>query len=143
MSTVPACLPRNPQDRRSIIFYRRAAVTAFIAYLTLNFCLDFAHGTSSRLVLTTLAGTLFVGFVVFVSLLVMRCVDEFQRVLLNRAFVVATFVTLGLVAVWGHVEAFSGVPLASVPIVVVPIMLICITAAAKLLIFRRYKSPAE
>jgi hypothetical protein len=69
--------------------------------------------------------------------------DEFQRVLLTQSFVWATVITMGFATVWGFVETFSHGTVPHFPVILVPAVLSLTTAAAKVFIFRKHKSPAE
>jgi hypothetical protein len=135
--------PKNPADRE---YRRRCQVIAcfslvfYIAFSQLS--LRYPHGVLS-LVLAGLAGACFFTELVSLGFLTMRLRDEFQRILLTRSFVWATVITMALSTVWGFVELHSHGTVPHVPILALPAILIFITAAAKLLIFRRYRSPAE
>jgi hypothetical protein len=69
--------------------------------------------------------------------------DEFQRVLLTRSFIWATFATMALCGIWGFVELNGRGDVPHVPLAMLPILLMSFTAAAKLIIFRQHKSPGE
>jgi hypothetical protein len=133
----------NPQDRQ---FIRRGQVivcAAVAVYVPASQAATRTESAAIKVPLATLAGLAFFAELVAGGLLVSRKMDEFQRVLLVRSFLWATVVTMGLVTVWGFVDLCSHHTLGRVDIIWVPMVLIGITAAAKLLIFRQYKSPVE
>lgn len=95
------------------------------------------------LILAGLAGAFYFAFFVTVGVLALGIRDEFQRVLLTRAFLWATIITMGLAMVWGFVELGSHNTVPHLPVLILPALLVAITAAAKVFFFRRHKSPAE
>jgi hypothetical protein len=134
---------KNPADRQ---FRRRCQIaisSSLVLYIVCSqLSLRYPHGLLS-LVLAGLAGASFFTELISVGLLVVRIRDEFQRILLTRSFLWATVITMGFATIWGFVELHSHGTLPHLPLVFVPIILICVTAAAKLLIFRQYRSPVE
>jgi hypothetical protein len=69
--------------------------------------------------------------------------DEFQRALLLRSFVWATVITMAVVTIWGFVELRAHGTVPHMGVIWVPMLLVCLTAAAKLLIFRQYRPASE
>ena len=94
-------------------------------------------------VLLALAGLFFFAELIALGLLVNRKFDEFQRVLLIRSFVWATVITMGLTTVEGFVELGSHGTAPRVPLGYVPVVLLVITALAKVFIFRRNRPVSE
>jgi hypothetical protein len=133
----------NPLDRRFIRCCQVVACAGVAIYVPASQAAMRMDSPLVKIPMATLAGLAFFSELVAVGLLVSRKMDEFQRVLLVRSFVWATVVTMGLVTVWGFVDLCSHHTLGRVDIIWVPMVLIGITAAAKLLIFRQYKSPVE
>ncbi len=137
------CQPNNPADRK---FIRRGQIitsVCLIAYLVCAQIIRDKPVTPTRIVFAALAGAFFFALLVNSGTLVLRRFDEFQRILLTRSFVWATVITMGFATVWGMAELFSHDTIPQVSLVWLPIILVCITAAAKVFIFRQHKSPAE
>ena len=133
---------RNSADLR---FRRRCQVTASSCLVLFIVCSQFSlrHPTGPfSLALAGLAGAFFFAEVVSVGFLIFRIRDEFQRILLTRSFVWATIITMAFTTIWGFIELHSH-SLGQLPILSIPALLVCITAAAKLLIFRQYRSPRD
>ena len=134
---------KNPADRQ---FRRRCQIaisSSLVLYIVCSqLSLRYPHGLFS-LVLAGLAGAFFFTELVSVAFLVVRIRDEFQRILLTRSFIWATVITMGFATIWGFVELHSHGTVPHLPILLLPVILVCVTAAAKLLIFRQYRSPAE
>lgn len=127
------------QNRR----YQRFTGVCLLGYLaTLQTTLRMSPGLF-RLALATLTGCFIFALLVGAGLRVLNMQDEFQRVLLQRSFVWATIVTTGLATIWGFVETYSQTTVPQVPVIFLPLILILLTAAAKVLLFRRHRSPAE
>jgi hypothetical protein len=95
------------------------------------------------LVLDGCAGAFFFAELISVGLLILHIRDEFQRILLTRSFLWATVITMGFTTIWGFIELHSHGTVPHLPTIFLPIVLICVTAAAKLLIFRQHRSPVE
>jgi len=95
------------------------------------------------LALAGLAGAAFFTEVVSVGLLLGRLRDEFQRTLLLRSFVWATVITMAVVTIWGFIELRAHGTVPHVGVIWVPMLMVCLTAAAKLLIFRQYRPAGE
>jgi hypothetical protein len=134
---------KNPADRQ---FRRRCQVIAgssLVLYLACSqISLRYPHGVMS-LVLAGLAGAAFFTELLSVAFLLVRIRDEFQRILLIRSFIWGTVITMGFATIWGFVELHSHGTVPHLPILLMPVILVCVTAAAKLLIFRQYRSPVE
>ena len=133
----------RPKDRE---YVRRNQIIAAVGVAIYVPCMQLAtraNETWIKIPLAILAGTAFFAELVAVGLLLNRRMDEFQRALLLRSFLWATVVTMGLVTVWGFIDLCSHHTAGRVDIIWVPLILICITAAAKLLIFRQHKPPTE
>jgi hypothetical protein len=134
---------KNPADRQ---FRRRCQVIAGSSLVLYMACsqlsLRYPHGLLS-LVLAGLAGAAFFTEFLSVAFLLVRTFDEFQRILLTRSFLWATVITMGFATIWGFVELHSHGTVPHLPILLMPVILVCVTVAAKLLIFRQYRSPAE
>ena len=138
------CPPvRIAADRR---FKRRCQIIGcwcLVFYIVCSqLSLRFPH-TPFSLVLAGLGGAFFFAEVVSLGFLVFRVRDEFQRILLTRSLVWATAVTMAISTVWGFVELRGHGAVPHLDIIWIPILLLCVTAAAKVLIFRQFKSPAE
>ena len=101
------------------------------------------HGSPMGLVLSGFAGAAFFAELVSVGLLTTRLRDEFQRTLLLRSFVWATLTTMGCTTVWGFIEMHSRGTVPHLDVIWIPMILVCFTAAAKLLIFRQYRPESE
>jgi hypothetical protein len=52
-------------------------------------------------------------------------------------------ITIAVVTIWGFVELRADGTVPHVGVIWVPILLVCLTAAAKLLIFRQYRPASE
>jgi hypothetical protein len=133
----------RPADR---LFRRRCLVAAclfLVLYLVCSQLSLYVGRGPAGLALAGLAGACFFGELVAVAFLVVRIRDEFQRVLLTQSFVWASVLTTLLATVWGFMELHDHEHLPHIPVLVLPFLLILLTAAAKLVIFRQHKSPAE
>ena len=84
-------------------------------------------------------GAAFFAELTTVGILVTRLRDEFQRALLTRSFLWATLITMALTTVLGSIELHGHGAVPHLDILWIPILLVCVTAAAKVCIFRRYK----
>ena len=130
---------RNPADLQ---FRRRSQIVTVISLLLFVACSQASarlHGTPIGLVLAGLAGVGFFAELISVGLLITRLRDEFQRILLTRSFIWATIITMALATVWGFIELQARGAVPHLDIIWIPMILICITAAAKLFIFRQYR----
>jgi hypothetical protein len=137
------CQPaKNPTDRQYRRRCQQATSLCLIAFLA---CFHLFRPATGPLALffSGLAGAFYFGIFISTGLLVMRKFDEFQRILLTQSFIWATVVTMSIITIWGFVELGSHNTVPRLPIVFLPILLLCITAAAKLLIFRQHRSPVE
>jgi hypothetical protein len=133
----------RPADR---LFRRRCQAVASACLVLYIACsqLSLHAGTGPLgLTLAGLAGASIFGEFVAVTFLVVRIRDEFQRVLLTQSFLWASVLTMAFATIWGMIELHSHDTVPHIPILVVPFILIILTAAAKLIIFRQHKSPAE
>jgi hypothetical protein len=89
------------------------------------------------------AGASFFAELVSVGLLITRLRDEFQRALLLRSFIWATLITMAFTTTWGVIELREPGAVPHLDIIWIPIALVCVTAAAKLFIFRQYRPQSE
>ncbi len=134
---------RNSADRR---FRRRCQIIISASLVLFLVCsqLSLHHPTGVlSLTLAGLAGAFFFAELIGVGLLVFRIRDEFQRILLTRSFIWATIITMAFTTIWGFIELHAHDHLGRLPVLCIPFILIFTTAAAKLLIFRQYRSPSE
>ena len=132
---------KNPADRR----FRRKCQLAVGLSLALyaassQASLRLHHGVAAGIILAGVAGAAFFAELLSVGLLTMRLRDEFQRVLLTRSFIWATLITMAFSTIWGFVELHAPGAVPHLDIIWIPMILICVTTAAKLLIFRRYQA---
>jgi hypothetical protein len=128
------------------LFRRRCQIAAsacLVLYIACSQLSLHAGRGPIGLTLAGLGGAAFFGEVVAIAFLAVRIRDEFQRALLTQSFLWASVLTMALVTVWGFIELHSHDTLPRIPILIVPFLLIVLTAAAKLIIFRQHKSPAE
>ena len=137
------CPPlKNPVHRRFRRHCQIACSLSLIVYIACSQASLRMHSSKAALPLAGLAGSAFFTELVSAGLLITRLRDEFQRILLTRSFVWATLITMGFTTVWGFLELRrQGVP--HLDIIWIPIILICVTAAAKVLIFRQYRPESE
>jgi hypothetical protein len=134
---------KSPADRR---FRRHCQIATGLSLVVFTVCSQAAlrlHGNPMGLVLSGFAGAAFFAELVSVGLLTTRLRDEFQRTLLLRSFVWATLITMGCTTVWGFVEMHSHGTVPHLDVIWIPMILVCFTAAAKLLIFRQYRPESE
>lgn len=127
-------------------FARRCRISISVSLVLFLGCSQLASRYPNGMlspILAGLAGAFFFAELVSSGLLLLRMRDEFQRILLTRSFLWATVITMGFATVWGFVEVHGHGMVPEVPILSVPAVLIFVTAAAKLLIFRKYRSPSE
>lgn len=133
------CRIHPAQNRR----YQRATIAFFLTYIVLSQVTTHLHQGPLRLLCAGLSGGAFFFILVIAGMRIMNMRDEFQRILLTRSFVWATVITMGFATTWGFVETFSHGTIPRFPIILMPVILILTTAAAKVLIFRKHKSPSE
>jgi hypothetical protein len=134
---------KSPADRR---FRRHCQIATVLSLVVFTVCSQAAlwlHGNPMGLVLSGFAGAAFFAELVSVGLLTARLRDEFQRTLLMRSFVWATLITMGCTTVWGFIELHSRSTVPHLDVIWIPMILVCFTAAAKLLIFRQYRPESE
>ena len=134
---------KSPADRQ---LRRRCQITGAVSvllYLTGSQASLRMHNSPLRLALAGVAGAAFFAELVSVGLLVTRLRDEFQRTLLTRSFIWATLITMGFTTTWGFVELHARGAVPHLDIIWIPIALVCVTAAAKLFIFRQYRPQSE
>jgi len=132
--------PLSEADRRAVIRYRRWSAGLFLLFLGVNYLLEHQQAGHAKTALALVTGTSFFAFCVAIARLVMSRLDEFQRVLMTRSFLWATFITMGLVSVWSYWEEFAGG--VHLPLLDVPVALIVMTAVVKVVVFRQ-NSPGE
>jgi hypothetical protein len=132
--------PADRQFRRRCVGIASSCLVSYIACAQL--AMKVGHGPAG-MVLAGFAGAFFFAELVTVALLVVRMRDEFQRALLTQSFVWATVVTMAIATVWGFVELHGRDGFPHMPVLLVPALLIVFTTAAKVIVFRRHKSPAE
>jgi hypothetical protein len=101
------------------------------------------HNTAMGIVLAGIAGASIFAELVSVGLLLTRLRDEFQRALLTRSFIWGTVITMALTMIWGFIELHARGVVPHLNIIWIPIILVFITTAAKLLIFRQYRPGNE
>ncbi len=125
---------------------RRCRIAVGLCLLTYSVCSQTAlrvENASFRLALSGVAGAAFFAELVSVGILITRLRDEFQRMLLLRSFLWGTLVTMAFATIWGFMEVHGGSEIPHINLLWVPIALICITAGAKLLIFRKYRPESD
>jgi hypothetical protein len=132
----------NPVKRRITRRSQMLASACLLIYLGTSQLATRTTGPFS-MALAVIAGLSIFGEVFFVGNMVLTLRDEFQQILLTRSFVWATVITMGIVTVWGFVELHGRDSVPHLPVVMVPVMLLILTAFAKLIIFRQHKSPTE
>jgi hypothetical protein len=134
---------RNPSDRRFVRRCLLAAVLCLVVYLVSSQTVLRIPQGALTIPLAGLAGLGLFGELVSVGLLILRKQDEFQRVLLTRSFLWAAVITMGLTTVWGNLELCARQLVPHLDIIWIPLILVFVTAAAKLLIFRKYRADHE
>ena len=132
--------PANRQYRRRCQIVISISLVCYIAFSQLSQRLG--HGTAG-LVAAGLGGAAFFAELVALSFLVFRLRDEFQRILLTQSFLWATVITMGIAMIWGFIELHARDEFPHMPVLMIPAILIVLTTAAKLIIFRQHKSPQE
>jgi hypothetical protein len=134
---------KSPADRQ---FRRHCQISTGLSLVVYIACSQAAlriHGNAIGLVLSGFAGAAFFAELVSVGLLTARLRDEFQRTLLMRSFVWATLITMGCTTIWGFIEMHSRGTVPHLDVIWIPMILVCFTAAAKLLIFRHYRPESD
>jgi hypothetical protein len=134
---------KNPADRQ---FRRRCQIVTGLCVVLYVLCSQASmrmHSSLVGLVLAGIAGAAFFAELISVGLLTTRLRDEFQRTLLIRSFIWATLITMGFATIWGFIELHSRGMVPHLDVIWIPIILLCCTAAAKLLIFRQYRPDGE
>lgn len=120
-----------------------ATATSLILYLVCSQLSLHLHTGLLSLVLAGLSGAFFFAELVSFGTLVFGIRDEFQRILLTRAFLAASLITMAFTTVWGFVELHAHGSVPHLHLLAIPLMLILLTTAAKVFIFRQYRSPSE
>ena len=137
------CQPNNPADRKFIRRGQKITSVCLVAYLVCAQIIRDKPVTPTRIACAALAGAFFFALLVNTASIILRRFDEFQRVLLTRSFLWATVITMGFATIWGFAELFSHDTIPHVSLVWLPLILVLITTAAKVFIFRQHKSPTE
>jgi hypothetical protein len=138
------CLPvRNSADRQYRRYCQIAVSLSLVLYIVCSQASLRMHNNRFGLALAGMAGASFFVEILSVGLLVSRLRDEFQRILLTRSFVWATLITMALTTIWGFIELHAKGTLPHLNVLWIPVMLICVTAGAKVLIFRHYRPESE
>ena len=132
--------PADLQYRRRCQITASAALVLYIGFSQLS--LRLGHGPAG-LAAAGVGGACFYAELIALGLLAARLRDEFQRILLTQSFLWATLITMGIATVWGFIELHARGNFPHMPVLVIPAILIVLTTAAKLIIFRRHKSPQE
>jgi ABC-type enterochelin transport system permease subunit len=134
---------RNPADQRYARRCQRVTSVSLVGYLVCaHFVMD-RPVTPTRILLAGLAGAFFFTLLISSGLLILRKFDEFQRILITRSFLWATVITMGFSVIWGFVELFSRGNVPNLSIIWIPVILITLTAGAKVFIFRQHRSPLD
>jgi chromate transport protein ChrA len=133
----------QPTERQFRRRYRVIGAVCLLLYIASSQLSMYVGRTLPGYILAAFAGAFIFGEIVALTFLAVRIRDEFQRVLLTQSFLWASVLTMAFATIWGMVELHSHETLPHVPILVVPFLLVILTAAAKLVIFRQHKSPAE
>jgi hypothetical protein len=138
------CLPvRNAADRQ---FRRSCQIGVGVSLLLYIVCSQASmrlHNGIPGMVLAGLAGASFFTELVSVGLMVTRLRDEFQRILLTRSFIWATLITMGFATIWGFMEQHASGNVPHLDVLWIPVILVCVTAGAKVFIFRQYRPASE
>jgi hypothetical protein len=133
----------HPTNRFNQRRYGALASVFFLLMMACELLLPSApHGIPS-LVVAGGIGAFFCAELATFALLALSRFDEFQRVLLTRSFIWATFATMALCSIWGFVELHGRAEVPHLQLMMLPVILALFTAAAKLILFRQHKSPAE
>ena len=90
--------PRNRPFRRRCQIGVALSLSLYIVFSQMSLR---THGSPVGLVLAGLSGAFFFAELTLVATLVVRMRDEFQRILLTRAFLSATWITMGFVTCGG------------------------------------------
>ncbi|MGB6132591.1 MAG: hypothetical protein WBG54_12490 [Acidobacteriaceae bacterium] len=134
---------RNAADRRFRRQCQIATGISLILYMAFSQASIRTHNGPAGLTMAGIAGASFFAELVSVGLLVTRLRDEFQRVLLTRSFVWATLITMALTTIWGFVELHAPRTVPHLNVIWIPMILLVVTAGAKLFIFRQYRPENE
>jgi hypothetical protein len=134
---------KSPADRQLRRRCQIATSVSLVLYVVCSQASLRIHNSPVGLVLAGFAGAAFFAELVSVGLLVTRLRDEFQRALLTRSFVWATLITMAFTTTWGFVELHGHGAVPHLDVIWIPLALVCITAAAKLCIFRQYRPERE
>jgi hypothetical protein len=134
---------RNEADRQ---FRRKCQIAAGLGLVMFVMCSQGSlrmHRGPVDLALAGLAGSAFFTELVSVGLLIGRLRDEFQCALVLRSFVWATVITMAVVTIGASLRLRAHGTVPHVGVIWVPMLLVCLTAAAKLLNFREYRPASE
>jgi hypothetical protein len=138
------CLPvRNSADRKYRRYCQIAVALSLVLYVVCSQASLRMHNSLVGLALAGVAGASFFAEMLSFGLLVTRLRDEFQRILLTRSFVWATLITMALTTIWGFIELHARGSVPHLNVVWIPIILVCVTAGAKVFIFRQYRPEIE
>ena len=130
---------KSPADRQFRRNCRIAVGLSLILYCASSQASQRLHNTSVSLVLAAVAGAALFVELVSAGLLIIRVRDEFQRTLLLRSFLWGTVITMAFTTVWGFMELHARSMVPHLDVIWIPMILLCVTAGAKLLIFRQYR----
>lgn len=137
-----SCRPLTPEDRRTINRLRRFMFASLLFYFAGNFLTVHYRQGALNLVLGTVTGVCFFSAMALAGAMAYRQMDEFQRILLTRSFLLGTLVTLAGVTVWGYLEAFAAAaPHWHLQPFAIPGALVVLTALFKVILFRRNRAP--
>jgi hypothetical protein len=124
------------EDRAAILQLRKAMVVLLIVFLGVQAVMRMRLSGAAGMTVAVLAGACFCGIMGVAWAVVLRSADEYRRVLLQRSVMWALGLTLGAVTVCGYVEVGMRTSL-HVPLLAVPLCFVMLTAAMKLVVFRR------
>ena len=134
---------KSPADRQLRRRCKIAVGVSLVLYVSCSQASLRIHNSPVGLALAGVAGASFFAELVSVGLLITRLRDEFQRALLTRSFIWATLITMAFTTTWGVIELREPGAVPHLDIIWIPIALVCVTAAAKLFIFRQYRPQSE
>ena len=135
--------PRSPEQKRAIVRSRRVSSAALIVFFALSQMLQFMKLGPLRTTIGVIAGLAFCAVIASSGQLVWISSDEFRRHLLAKSFFAATILTFLFASLWGFAELFSHGTVPHIPLLILPVMLIFLTAAAKVVIFRQHRAPRD
>ena len=126
----------SAEDKVAIAGLRRKMSAVLVVFLGLNLMLTLHWHGAVGIAAAVAEGLCFAAILALSWTITMRSGDEYRRELLQRSLLWGLGTTLALVCVCAYVQLVLG-DAWHVPLLIVPVCLVFVTAASKVLVFRR------